>query len=294
VLTAELVRKAKRIEVASRRLVDEMLGGQYASVFKGRGLVFSDLRPYQSGDDVRTIDWNVSARMNTPHVKQFVEERDRTINVLLDLSAGSRFGSRGSLKREKAAEIAAAVAFSAIHNHDRVGLMLMTDKLERYVPPKKGRKHVMRIIGEILGFEPASGGTDLGKGLDFFTRVSRGKSVLFVMSDFETTGWERSLGVAARRHEVIPIVVTDPLEQTLPAVGLVQFEDLETGDVIEIDTSDVGAKDYAALTAAQADARDQAMRRLDLDVVTVRTDRDFVEPLVDYFRMRDLRKGRRR
>ncbi len=293
-LTAELIRKAKRIEVASRRLVDEMLGGQFSSVFKGRGLVFSDLRPYQSGDDVRTIDWNVSARMNMPHVKQFVEERDRTINILIDLSAASRFGSRGALKRDLAAEMAAAIAFSAIRNQDRIGLMLMTDKLERYVPPKKGKKHVLRIIGEILGFEPASGGTDLGKGLDFFTRVSRGKSVLFILSDFESEGWATSMGIAARRNEVIPVVVTDPLEQALPSVGLVQFEDLETGEVVEIDTSDVGAKDFATLASARAAARDQALLRLDLEVVRVRTDQDFVEPLVNYFRLRAERPGRKK
>lgn len=292
-LTSELVKKAKRIEVVSRRLVDESMGGQYQSVWKGRGMVFSDLRPYMPGDDVRTIDWNVSARMNHPHVKQFVEERDRTINLVVDLSASARFGSRGSPKRVMAAELAAVLAFSAIRNGDRVGLTLMTDKLEHYLPAKKGRKHVMRIISEVLGFEPTSRGTDLGKGLEFLTRVSRGRSIMFVISDFQAGGWERAMAVAAQRHEIIPIVVVDPLEQALPSVGLVQFEDLETGEVVELDTSDVGGKDFEKLATARAEARDAALRALDLDVVEVRTDVDAVDVLAGFFHLRAKRVGRR-
>ncbi len=190
VSTGELVRKARAIEVASRRLVDEQLAGQYHSVFKGRGLIFSDVRAYTPGDDVRSIDWNITARMNAPHVKQFVEERDRTVNLVIDMSASGLFGSRGTTKRELAAELAAVVAFSAISNHDRVGLAIVTDRVERYVPPKKGRRHVLRVIGEILAFRPASRGTNLAAGLDFLAKVSRRRSVVFLASDFLADGWE--------------------------------------------------------------------------------------------------------
>ena len=193
--TAELFKKARKIEIASRRLVDEQLAGQYHSVFKGRGLIFSDVRPYYAGDDVRAIDWNITARMNAPHVKQFVEERDRTVNLMIDMSASGYFGSRGAAKRELAAELAAVVAFSAIKNNDRVGLYIVTDKVERFVPPKKGRRHVLRVIGEILAFEPTSRGTDLAAGLDFLGKVARRRSVVFLVSDFLSDGWERAMRI---------------------------------------------------------------------------------------------------
>src|SRR6185503_1258684 len=225
--TAELFKKAKKIEIASRRLVDDQLASQYHSVFKGRGLVFSDVRPYYAGDDVRSIDWNITARMNAPHVKQFIEERDRTVNLVVDMSASGYFGTRGSSKREVAAELAAVVAFSAIKNNDRVGLYIVTDRVERYVPPKKGRRHVLRVIGEILAFEPQSRQTDLAKGLDFLGKVARRRSVVFLVSDFlggEPARWERAMRITAQRHELVPVVVGDPMEQALPSVGIVLFE----------------------------------------------------------------------
>src|SRR6266567_824112 len=197
--SAELFKKARKIEIVARRLVDEQLAGQYSSVFKGRGLVFADVRPYTPGDDIRAIDWNITARMNAPHVKQFVEERDRTVNLVIDMSASGYFGSRGTTKRELAAELAAVVAFSAIKNNDRVGLYVVTDKVERYVPPKKGRRHVMRVIGEILAFQ---------------------------VSDFLSEGWENAMRITARRHEMVPVVVGDPMESALPDVGLLLLEDL--------------------------------------------------------------------
>src|SRR5512142_864705 len=207
--TAELFKKARKIEIASRRLVDNQLAGQYHAVFKGRGLVFSDVRPYYAGDDVRAIDWNITARMNAPHVKQFVEERDRTVNLVIDMSASGFFGTRGAIKRELAAELAAVVAFSAIKNNDRVGLYIVTDRVERFVPPKKGRRHVMRVIGEILGFRPASRRTDLAAGLDFLGKVARRRSVVFLVSDFLSEGWDSAMRIAARRHELVPVVVGD-------------------------------------------------------------------------------------
>src|ERR1700733_13581154 len=218
--SAALFQKARKIEIGARRLVDEQLAGQYHSVFKGRGLVFSDVRPYCPGDDVRAIDWNITARMNAPHVKQFVEERDRTVNLVIDMSASGYFGSRGTTKREIAAELAAVVAFSAIKNNDRVGLYIVTDKGERYVPPKKGRRHVLRVIGEILTFEPASRKTDLAAGLDFLGKIARRRSVVFLVSDFLSDSWERAMRITAQRHEVVPVVVGDPMEMALPSVGL--------------------------------------------------------------------------
>ncbi|HUS27926.1 MAG TPA: DUF58 domain-containing protein [Kofleriaceae bacterium] len=292
--TAELFKKAKKIEIASRRLVDEQLAGQYHAVFKGRGLVFSDVRPYYAGDDVRAIDWNITARMNAPHIKQFVEERDRTVNLVIDMSASGHFGSVGSTKRELAAELAAVVAFSAIKNNDRVGLFIVTDKIERYVPPKKGRRHVLRVIGEILAFEPTSRKTDLAAGLDFLGKVAKRRSVVFFVSDFlgsDPMKWERSMRITAQRHELVPVVVADPLEQALPAVGLLVLEDLESGEVIEVDTSSSVRADYARRAKAAAEARDTVLRRINLDVVAVNTNEPYVDALVAFFRARAKRMG---
>ena len=287
--TAELFKKARKIEIASRRLVDTQLAGQYHAVFKGRGLIFSDVRPYYPGDDVRTIDWNITARMNAPHVKQFVEERDRTVNLVTDMSASGFFGSAGATKREIAAELAAVVAFSAIKNNDRVGLYIVTDKVERYIPPKKGRKHVLRVIGEILTFKPKSRGTDLAKGLDFLGKVAKRRSVVFFVSDFLSTGWERAMRIASQRHEIVPVVVGDPMETTLPNVGLLVLEDLETGAVIEVDTSRGMRRDFEAQALRAAEEREQALRRLNLDVVTVATDQPYVDALIAFFRARAKR-----
>jgi uncharacterized protein (DUF58 family) len=294
IATAELFKKARKIEIASRRLVDEQLGGQYHSVFKGRGLIFSDVRPYYAGDDVRAIDWNITARMNAPHVKQFVEERDRTVNLMIDASASGHFGSRGTTKRELAAELAAVVAFSAIKNNDRVGLYIVTDKVERYVPPKKGRRHVLRVIGEILAFEPQSRQTDLAKGLDFLGKVARRRSVVFLVSDFlgsDPASWERAMRITAQRHELVPVVVGDPMEQRLPKVGIVLFEDLETGEVVEVDTSSRAAEEFSRKAKRAAELRDQTLRRVNADVVEVATNQPYVDALIAFFRARAKRKA---
>jgi uncharacterized protein (DUF58 family) len=287
--TAELFKKARRIEIVARRLVDEQLAGQYHSVFKGRGLVFSDVRPYYAGDDVRAIDWNITARMNAPHVKQFVEERDRTVNLLIDMSASGSFGSRGAIKRELAAELAAVVAFSAIKNNDRVGLTIVTDRVERFVPPKKGRRHVLRVIGEILAFEPSSRGTNLAAGLDFLARVARRRSVVFLVSDFLSAGWERAMQIIRQRHELVPVVVDDPLEQALPPVGLLTLEDLESGELVEVDTSGAAGADYARRAREAAMLRGMALRRLNVDCVEIHTDQPYVDALIAFFKARAKR-----
>lgn len=286
---SELFKKAKKIEIATRRLVNETLAGQYHSVFKGRGLVFSDVRQYLPGDDVRSIDWNVSARMNQAHVKQFVEERDRTVNLMVDMSASGHFGTRAQSKRDVAAELAAMVAFSAIKNNDRVGLYCVTDKVERFVPPKKGKKHVMRVVGEILAFEAQSRATDLAAGLDYLGKIARRRSVVFLVSDFLSEGWERPMRIAAQRHDLVPVVITDPVEESLPPVGLVTFEDIESGEVVEFDTSGAGAAEYRRRIDRQRHERDAALRRMNVDVVEVRTDRPYVDALVAFFKARARR-----
>ena len=287
--TAELFKKARKIEIAARRLVDEQLAGQYHSVFKGRGLIFSDVRPYYAGDDIRTIDWNITARMNFPHVKQFVEERDRTVNLMIDMSASGYFGSRGAAKRELAAELAAVVAFSAIKNNDRVGLYIVTDKVEKFVPPKKGRRHVLRVIGEILAFEPVSRGTDLATALDLLGKIARRRSVVFLVSDFLSEGWEQAMRIARQRHELVPVVVGDPLESALPPVGLLVLEDLESGEVVELDTSGAAGREFARRAKAAAYLRDQALRRLNVDVVAIQTNASYVDALIAFFKARAKR-----
>jgi len=289
IAASDLFRKAKKIEILARRLVDERLAGQYHSVFKGRGLIFSDVRQYYPGDDVRSIDWNVSARMNAAHVKQFVEERDRTVNLMVDMSASMSFGTIAASKRQIAAELAAVVAFSAIKNNDRVGLYLVTDKVERFVPPKKGKRHVLRVIGEILAFQPQSRGTDLEAGLDFLGKIARRRSVVFLVSDFLSEGWERAMRVAAQRHELVPVVVSDPAELTLPDIGLVTMEDFETGEVLEFDTSGFTVRDYRRRLDRGREARDAALRRMNVDVVEVRTDRSYIDALVAFFHARARR-----
>ncbi len=287
--TAELFKKARKIEIAARRLVDEQLAGQYHSVFKGRGLIFSDVRPYYAGDDIRTIDWNITARMNFPHVKQFVEERDRTVNLMIDMSASGYFGSRGAAKRELAAALAAVVAFSAIKNNDRVGLYIVTDRVEKFVPPKKGRRHVLRVIGEILAFEPSSRGTDLAIALDLLGKIARRRSVVFLVSDFLSEGWEQAMRIARQRHELVPVVVGDPLEAALPPVGLLVLEDLESGDVVELDTTGYARREFARRAQLAAYQRDQALRRLNVDVVEIQTDASYVDALIAFFKARAKR-----
>jgi uncharacterized protein (DUF58 family) len=289
VIPRELLKKIRKIEITTSRLVNSQLAGQYQSVFKGRGIAFSEVRQYLPGDDIRAIDWNVSARMNEPYVKIFTEERDRTVNLVIDMSASGLFGSRLQNKREVAAEVAALVAFSAIKNNDRVGLIVFTDGVELYVPPKKGKKHVLRVISEILTFTPRSPATNLAAGLEYLNKVSRRRSVVFLVSDFLAGGWEQPLRIANRRHDLVPVVIADPMEEVMPALGLVTLEDVETGAVYELDTSGPEARHYAELVAARRKLREDTLRRLKIDFVNVRTDLPYVDALVKFFRVRARR-----
>ncbi len=288
-LTREVLRKIKKIEIAATRLATDRFAGAYQAVFKGRGMVFSEVREYQPGDDVRAIDWNVSARMNEPYVKLFIEERELTVMLLVDMSGSGRFGTRGQVKRELMAELAATLAFSAIKNNDRVGLIVFTDRVELFVPPKKGKKHVLRVITEILRFQPESQRTDVGVALEYLRRISRRRSVSFLISDFDTPAYETQLRVARRRHDVVPVCVTDPLEDRLPPLGIVCFEDPESGDVFEFDTSGPAAAAYAQRMQRQRAEREATWKRLDIDYVQVRTGESITPALVQFFRVRERR-----
>ena len=289
-ISRELVKKLKKIEIYTSRLANDQLAGSYHSVFKGRGMAFSEVRQYQPGDDVRFIDWNVSARMNDTYVKVFTEEREMTVMLLVDLSASERFGSTEKPKIETVAEVAALLAFSAIKNNDRVGLILFTDRVERFVPPKKGRSHVMRVVTEILNADPDGEGTDLGVALDLLGGIGKRRTVAFLISDFIADQYEKPLKVVSAKHDLIPIQIVDPREEELPDIGLALVEDLETGELVEVDTSDLDVRaEYARETLRQRAAREHLFRRLQLDHVTVSTDRDFVRPLTELFRLRQRR-----
>lgn len=289
----DLIRRVRRIQIRTSRIVSEALAGQYHSAFKGRGIEFEEVRPYVIGDDVRTIDWNVSARVGAPHIKLFREERELTVMLAVDLSGSLSFGTQAQLKRELAAEIAATIAFSAIRNNDKVGLMAFTDRIERFVPARKGPRHVLRIVRELLGFRPSGRGTRLGEAIREIDRIQRRRSVLFVVSDFMDEGWEQAMSLAHQRHDVIPVVVSDPRDRSLPAVGLVECEDPETGERVVIDTSSrrVRAR-YAALAVQALDRRRRAFARAKATPIEIETGGECGRPLMEYFRRREARRGR--
>jgi len=336
VIPREILAALRTIEIHTARLANEQLSGTYKSSFKGQGLAFREVRPYQPGDDVRTIDWNVSARMNDTFVKVFTEEREMTVMIAVDLSASERFGTQRAPKARVASEVAALLAFSANRNNDRVGLILGTSKVERIVPPKKGEKHVMRVVREILGFEapeatgarsaetkapktprdgkrkaralghetdrrtvvqpyPALGAaTDLKALLEALAHVSRRRSVAFVVSDFYNAGYERALALASAKHDVIPVVLVDRRDHELPDVGLATFEDLESGEMVVVDTSDARVRAHFAHEMNRIrDARRQTFFKLGLDAVEIDTGGSFVKPIRDLFARRARRIGMR-
>jgi uncharacterized protein (DUF58 family) len=290
-ISREIVKKLRKIEIHTARLANDQLAGSYHSVFKGRGMAFSEVRQYQPGDDVRFIDWNVSARMRDTYVKVFTEEREMTVMLLVDLSASGHFAALGQPKLETAAEVAALLAFSAIKNNDRVGLILFTDQVERFVPPKKGKAHVMRVVTEILNAHALRRGTDVRSALEMLGHVQKRKCVAFLISDFIATGYERALRIAAARHDLIPLQIVDPREERLPDVGVIAAEDLETGELVEVDTSSRSVREaYAMRISRQRAEREQLFRRLDLDHLTIYTDRPYVRPIAELFRLRQRRE----
>jgi len=290
--TKEILAKIRRIELRTRRLVNSSFSGQYHSVFKGQGMNFEEVREYSPGDEIRSIDWNVTARMNVPHVKTYTEERELTVMVVLDVSASGVFGSIDQSKREIAAEVAAILAFSAITNNDKVGLLLFSDRIELFMPPKKGRQHALRLIREMLFFEPQGQGTDLVQALDYLNRVLVRRSVVFLISDFLAPDFTKPLTPASRRHDVVAMPVRDPGEESLPDVGRIVFEDAETGALVEVDTGRAQVRaDYAAAQAAKRKELEKVFAARRVDMVPLVTNTDPVLALREFFETRERRRA---
>ncbi|MBU6183189.1 MAG: DUF58 domain-containing protein [Verrucomicrobia bacterium] len=286
----EILKKIRRIELRTRRLVNSVFAGQYHSVFKGRGMNFEEVREYAPGDEIRSIDWNVTARMNAPYIKKFTEERELTVMLLVDVSASGMFGSIELSKRELAAEVASILAFSAINNNDKVGLILFTDDVELFIAPKKGRLHTLRLIREMLYFQPRGRRTDLAGALDYMNRVMARRSVVFLISDFMDNGFEKALTVTGRRHDVVAMPVSDPGEGALPDVGIVTLEDAETGEQIDINTSSRSVR--SALRVAdenRTNALEKLLRTRRIDVVPLSTGKDYLLALRSFFEQRERR-----
>ncbi len=297
---AELANKVRLLEIQTRHLVNDVFSGEYTSVFKGRGVEFSEVREYQPGDDVRTIDWNVTARRGAPYVKRFVEERELTVILAVDGSASTRFGSRGALKRERAAEVAAVLGLAASRNNDRAGALLFAEGIESYVPPRKGKTHVLRLVRDVLTFDPPARRTDLPGAIRFLNRVLHRRSVIFLLSDFLDDAWGRPLSALAVRHDVVPLVLEDRRDRTLPDIGLVEVVEPESGGRRWLDTGSARVREaYSEAGRRAAAERREAFQRAGVDAVPIDTLEDYVEPLRRFFeareraRARGWRRGRR-
>ncbi len=286
----EILKKIRRIELRTRRLVDSSFAGAYQSVFKGRGMNFEEVREYVPGDEIRAIDWNVTARMDTPYVKKFTEEREMTVMLLVDVSASGNYGSVENSKRELAAEVASILAFSAIQNNDKVGLLLFTDEIELFIPPKKGRMHTLRLIREMLYFEPKQHGTNLAVALDYLNKVVSRRAVVFMISDFLSPDFTKPLTVTSKRHDLVAMPVIDPGEEELPDVGIITLEDAETGGQIDINTSSRAVTNaFSAIEDRRRQEIERIFRQRRIDVVPLRTDRDYLLPLRAFFDKRERR-----
>ncbi|MCB0000175.1 MAG: DUF58 domain-containing protein [Anaerolineales bacterium] len=294
-LSSDLFRKIRQIEIRTRRLVNDTFAGDYHSAFKGRGMAFEEVRPYQPGDEIRTIDWNVTARMGDPFVKRYSEERELTVLLVVDASGSGDFGSVGRFKRELAAELTAVLAFAATSNNDKVGLLIFTSQIELFIPPRKGRKHILRLIRELLAFQPQQRGTDIRLALDSVNRLLKRRAIVFVVSDFlaEPDSYRGVLTVANKRHDVVAVDLHDPLETEIADVGLLALEDAETGEVVWIDTSSKRWRTaFAERQAALAAAKQQVFNRAQVDRVPITTAADYVVPLATFFQRRVARSNR--
>src|SRR4026209_2108143 len=288
--TTEILKKIRALEIKTRGLVETAFAGDYHSVFKGRGMNFEDVREYQPGDEIRAIDWNVTARLGTAYVKKFTEERELTVVLVVDVSASGSFGSVSQSKRELAAEVACLLAFSAIRNNDKVGLLLFSDRVELFIPPKKGRSHTLRIIREILFFEPAGRGTAPALALDYLNKVITRRAVVLFISDFQTGDFSRELSVSGRRHDFTAVHIQDQREEVLPNVGIITLEDAETGEQIEINTADRTTRArFSALAEASRAELNQTLRRNSIDAISLRTGEDYLPALRSFFKQRERR-----
>jgi uncharacterized protein (DUF58 family) len=286
----EILKKVKRIEITTRGLVNDVFSGEYHSVFKGRGMDFAEVREYTIGDDIRNIDWNVSARMGHPYVKVFQEERELTVMLMVDVSSSGNFGTFEQMKGEIATEICALLAFSAIKNNDKVGLIIFTDRVEKFVPPKKGKSHVLRVLRELLYHKPESNQTDIAGALEFLNHVTRRRSVVFLVSDFISEDYEKDLQIANKRHDMVAITVTDPREVELPKVGFIELEDAETGEIYLLDTNNVGIRSsFAEHADSKRQERDKLFKSMNVDYIDIFTHQPYIEPLMQFFRLRAKR-----
>ena len=286
----EILKQVRRVEIATRGLVNEVFSGEYHSVFKGRGMNFAEVRAYQYGDDIRSIDWNVTARTGTPFVKVFDEERELTVMLVVDVSASGDFGSRSRMKGEVAVEICAVLAFSAITNNDKVGLIIFSDRIEKFVPPRKGRRHGLRVLRELLYFQPEGRGTDVAGALGYLARVVRRRAVVFVVSDFFDTGYQKALAVAGRRHDTIVIRMGDPRDRELPAVGYIELEDAETGEQLTVNVSDPAFREAFDHDVTETRTTlEREFRKTGIDVIELSTDRPYADRLMRFFRQRAKR-----
>jgi len=287
----EIFKKVRKIEIKTRGLSHQIFSGQYHSAFKGRGMAFSEVREYQYGDDIRSIDWNVTARFNHPYVKIFEEERELTVMLLIDASGSNEFGSKTQLKKMLAAELAAVLAFSAIQNNDKVGVIFFSNKVEKFIPPKKGTSHILRIIREVIGFVPEQRKTDIGVGLKFLTSAIKKRSTAFVISDFISEGFDAPLRIAARKHDLIAMRISDKREEDLPSVGLIKFRDAETGKEQWIDTSHYAMKNfYSKWIREKTRELDELFSKNGIDQAMIYTDQDYVKPLMKLFKKRGSRQ----
>jgi uncharacterized protein (DUF58 family) len=285
--TKELLKKVRKIEIKTRRLSDHIFGGEYHSTFKGRGMTFSEVRQYQFGDDVRNIDWNVTARYSEPYIKVFEEERELTMMLVADVSGSEFFGTDKQFKNEIVTEVAATLAFSAMQNNDKIGLILFTDEIELFIPPKKGKSHVLRIIRELIEFKPKSKKTDLSQAIKYLSNVMKKKAIVFVLSDFITDGYEQTMKIAANKHDITGIRIYDEREESIPSLGIVQMEDEETGELMLVNTSSKKVRnDYTNYYRERVDYFKETFKRSGAGVIDVRTDESYVKKLLGYFKRR--------
>jgi len=291
-LTTELMNKVRRIEIRTRRLVNDSFAGEYHSIFKGRGMEFDEVRPYLPGDEIRTIDWNVTARMGQPFVKEYVEERELTVMLVVDASGSGDFASEGKFKRELAAELASVLSFSATNNKDKVGLLIFTDKVELYIPPRKGRRHVLRLIRELLAFEPEGSGTDIKLALDSINQILKRRSIIFLVSDFmdDPDRYSKPLFMTNRRHDLIAVDLHDPMESEIADVGMLALEDAESGELVWLDTSDPAWRQRFARRTGQFEAvKKKTLANAGVDRVKIQTDQDYAKALTVFFQKRNKR-----
>ena len=291
-ISTELIKKIRHIEIRTRRLVNDSFAGEYHSIFKGRGMAFDEVRPYQYGDEIRTIDWNVTARTGEPYVKRFVEERELTVMLLVDASASENFGSVKQFKRELAAELAAVLSFAATTNNDKVGLMIFTDQIELFIPPRKGRRHVLRLIRELLAYEPQSRGTDIKMALEKANQLLKRRGIIFLVSDFvaDPDSYKQAMSITNRRHDLIAVDLHDPLESGLKNVGLLALEDPETDEIVWVDTnSQAWQRAYHQRYQAMESGKKQVFQQAQVDRIDISTDVDYTAPLTMFFKDRARR-----